>query len=346
MMTALLIAAFSLDPALPCASCHAMQGGQWQASRHADSLGSPLYRGMREWARTDAGEEVAGRCTVCHSVADPGGSGRAGAVVCEACHQAAAGGGPASLAIDRALPVAAARAVEAPHPVAADPSLPSGGRCLACHAEMKNAAGVPVCTTGPEVAGRAGGPGCVSCHMPGASHEFAGATPQLLARAAQLFVDRRGGDIVIGVTNRGAGHALPTGSALRVVRLDVEFRGASGGLLGGNQADPTATFMRVLEDAEGNAPVPPWRASAVARDSRLAPGERRAFAYPMPPGTTTVTARLIYRRAPVPILERFGIAAEGRFAPVEMARFELPVIRSVQGEAGGDAAGRVAGDRP
>jgi hypothetical protein len=69
--------------------------------------------------------------------------------------------------------------------------------------------------------------------------------------------------------------------------------------------------------------VPPWRAVAVARDSRLAPGERRAFTYPLPPGTTEVTARLVYRRAPAPILERLGIAAEGPFAPIEMARFEL-----------------------
>lgn len=324
MVATLLIVAASLAPTDPCAACHAVQLGQWQASRHADSLASPLYRGMREWARADAGDEVAGRCATCHSLADPAGGGRTGAVVCEACHQASdAGSGPASLAIDRALPVAAARNVEAPHPLVADTALSSGGRCLACHAELKNPAGVAVCTTGPEVAGRAGGPGCVTCHMPDASHEFAGATPRLLARAAQLFVDRRGGEVVVSVINRGAGHALPTGSALRAVRLDVEFRDGSGTLLGSNQADPAATFARVLRDAEGNVPVPPWRAAAIARDSRLSPGERRAFTYPLPRGAAAVTARLVYRRAPAPILERFGIAPEGPFAPIEMARFEL-----------------------
>jgi hypothetical protein len=323
MIAALLIAAASFAPTPPCGSCHTPQAAQWQTSRHADSLGSPLYRGMREWARVDAGDEVAGRCAACHSVADPGGSGRAGAVVCEACHQATAAGGPPTLAIDRSLPVAAARAVEAPHPVVGDPALPAGGRCLVCHAEMKNPAGVPVCTTGPEVAGRAGGPGCVTCHMPGGSHAFPGPVAAMLSRAAQLSVDRRGAEVVVGVTNRGAGHALPTGSALRAVRLEVEFRDASGGVLGDNRADPNATFMRVLRDADGNAPVPPWRAVAVGRDSRLTPGERRAFAYQVPAGAATVTARLVYRRAPTPILERFGIAAEGRFAPIEMARFEL-----------------------
>jgi len=324
MIATLLIAAASLAPVEPCAACHATQHEQWRTSRHADSLGSPLYRGMREWARADAGEEVASRCATCHSLADPAGDGRTGAVVCEACHQALAGaGGSASLAIDRALPVAAARAVEAPHALVADPSLPAGGRCLACHAELKNPAGVPVCTTGPEVAGRAGGPGCVTCHMPDAGHVFAGASPAMLRRAAQLAVDRRGGEVVVSVINRGAGHALPTGSALRAVRLEVEFRDASGAPLGGNQADAAASFMRVLRDAGGSSPVPPWRAAAVARDSRLAPGERREFVYAVPPGAAAVTARLVYRRAPAAILAQLGIAAEGPFAPIEMARFEL-----------------------
>jgi hypothetical protein len=277
---------------------------------------------MREWARADAGEEVAGRCITCHSAADSASGGRTGAVACEACHQAS-GTGPASLEIDRAQPVAATRVVEAPHPLVADPSLRSGGRCLVCHAELKNPAGVAVCTTGPEVTGRTGGPGCVTCHMPGASHEFAGAAPLLLARAAQLVVDRRGAEVAVSVINRGAGHALPTGSALRAVRLEVEFRDSSDARLGDNRDDPASTFARVLADAGGNAPVPPWRAAAVARDSRLAPGERRAFTYLLPPGTAAVTARLVYRRAPAAILDRLGIAAEGPFAPIEMARFEL-----------------------
>jgi len=324
MIAALVITVASLTPSQPCASCHAVQHDRWQTSRHADSLGSPLYVGMREWARADAGEEVAGRCTTCHSVANPTGGGRTDAVVCEACHQAAdAPTGPASLAIDRALAVAGVRMVDAPHTLVADASLPSGGRCLVCHAELKNPAGVAVCTTGPEVAARAGGPGCVTCHMPDTSHAFAGAAPELLARAAQLVVDRRGAEAVVSVINRGAGHALPTGSALRAVRLEVEFRDPSGARLGDNRDDLASTFARVLADAEGNAPVPPWRAVAVARDSRLVPGERRAFTYPLPPGTAAVTARLIYRRAPTPILDRLGIAAEGPFAPIEMARFEL-----------------------
>ena len=324
MIATLLLAAAALAPAEPCASCHAAQHDQWRTSRHADSLGSPLYRGMREWARADAGDEVASRCATCHSVADPAGGGRTGAVVCEACHRATVGaGGPSSLAIDRGLPVGADRAVQAPHPVVADPNLAGGGRCLACHAEMKNPAGVPVCTTGPEVAGRAGGPGCVTCHMAGASHAFPGAVVAMLSRAALLSIDRRAGEVVVSVVNRGAGHALPTGSALRAVRLEVEFRDAAGAVLGGNQADPAATFMRVLRDADGNAPVPPWRAAATARDTRLMPGERRTFAYPLPAGAAVVTARLVYRRAPAPILERLGIAAAGPFAPAEMARFEL-----------------------
>jgi hypothetical protein len=326
MIAALMVGVVSLAPTPTCAACHGEQHERWQASRHADSLGSPLYRGMRDWARADAGDEVAGRCAMCHSVADPAGGGRTGAVVCEACHQAAAtGAGPSGLTIDRALPVAAARTAEAPHPLVADPSLPASGRCLACHNELKTPAGVAVCTTGPEVSGRASGPGCVTCHMPGASHAFPGATAVLLARATSLYIDRRDDEVVVSVTNRGAGHALPTGSALRTVRLEVEFHDESGTLLGDNRDDPAATFMRVLNDADGNAPVPPWRAAAVARDSRLAPGERRAFAYPLPAGTATVSARLVYRRAPAPILERLGIAAAGAFAPIEMARFELPL---------------------
>jgi hypothetical protein len=93
----------------------------------------------------DAGEEVAGRCTTCHSVADPAEGGRTDAVVCEACHEAADAFHWPGLPGDRPEDAGvAARMVDAPHPLVVDASLPSGRRCLVCHAELRNPAGVAV----------------------------------------------------------------------------------------------------------------------------------------------------------------------------------------------------------
>jgi hypothetical protein len=80
-------------------------------------------------------------------------------------------------------------------------------------------------------------------------------------------------------------------------------------------------FARVLADAEGRSPAPPWRATTVVADTRVEPAGRSVFVYPVPAGAARVEARVELWRAPEPLLGRFGLAEDAAFAPVTMARF-------------------------
>jgi len=323
MLTPILAASLLAGAALqldavdrPCQECHLDQASAWRTSKHAASTTSPLYVAMREWARADGGEAAAAICVTCHSVATDAGT-RTDSVTCVVCHRGRADGpGPANWQVVSAGIIAAPRGGGlAPHPVRTSPLIAEARVCLVCHDELISPAGVPLCTTGPEA--RAGGYGatCRSCHV---GHSFPGATGKLLEEAATLAVAVESSRAVVTVTNSGAGHGLPTGPVLRQVRLQVEAADVTGRVLWNNRDDGDALFAKVLQDAEGNAPVPPWRAAAVQRDTRLAPAETRRFSYPLPAGTARVVAKLVYHRAPEPILERLGLAGTDRPAPMVM----------------------------
>ncbi len=319
-----LLAGGTPAPAPPCSDCHRDQAAAWQSSLHAMSLDDPLYSGMRAWASDEAGETVAAGCATCHSAPLADGSGRTAGVTCAVCHQATrTGPGPGGLAVDPSSPIQAdtEAAPDAPHPVAADRALAAGRICLACHAELHNPAGVPLCTTGPENEAWTGTGSCLSCHMPDGSHAFPGASPELLRRAATVTV-AAGPETVVKISNTGAGHAIPTGPVLRQVVLEVRFLDRTGAQVGDVS---TRVLARVLGDDDGHAPVPPWRATRVVRDTRLSPGETRAFSFPTPAGAASSVARLVYRRAPPAIAQRLGVADLPLLRPYEMARAEATI---------------------
>lgn len=326
----LLLVAVAADAPPGCRSCHEAQALQWERSLHASASVDPLVKAMREWAQADAGDAVAAKCATCHSVPLVDGSARSAMVTCEACHQGQQlGPGAQGWAVDPSRPVRSRNpATAAPHAVVADPALTNGGICLVCHAEMLNPAGLAVCTTGPEHAARHGAATCVDCHAGGGDHRFDGTSAAMLSRAASLSLEFGAGTAVVSVANRGAGHALPTGSALREVVLDLAFFAADGGVLWSNRDDARARFARAFKDAAGNSPVPPWRAVAEARDTRLASGEARLFAYPIPAGAARVEARLVFHRAPAAIAARLGLTQEPLLQPVVMAQFsrEIPAV--------------------
>lgn len=322
----LLAASVAAPPATPepdladCGSCHQQQQQQWEQSLHARSMTDPLYIAMREWARSDGGEKVASTCESCHSVGVFGTARRTESVTCAACHQAfPSAPGPAGWTVVEFAPVLAAEVSEdAPHRVVATDGMRSSGVCMACHAELHNPHGVPLCTTGPESERAEGGGDCTACHMPSESHRFPGTTPELLREAATLAVSTLGREVEVMVTNSGAAHALPTGSALRQIRLEVVFMDGAGTEV----ARHTQVFARVLEDAQGNAPAPPWRARAVHRDTRLQYEERRSFRYTVAEGSASVSARLVYHRAPEAVARRLGVADHDFMAPVEMVAID------------------------
>lgn len=188
------------------------------------------------------------------------------------------------------------------------------------------------------VAAHGGIPGAPSS-LPGTVNDTA-----LLRTAAELALDLQQGDqwrVTVNVTNRGAGHQLPTGAAdLRQLWLEVALRDAVGVTVWqsgsfdayGALTPDTIQFHKVLGDAAGR-PVELhrfWVATQVLSDTTLAPRETRAIPFtlsrPDPTrGPYTLTARLLYRD----VSQSFAEFALNRPAPdlpiYEMAAAELTV---------------------
>ena len=339
-----------------CGSCHTKIASQWRQSMHANAVPArdPLYRGMLGWAVRDSRGKLREKCTVCHAPlsrvfgnADFSSPASAEGVTCVACHGAKEVRGTHS-ARDILYHL---RTIYSDHPdtstdahaAAHRDHFLSGRLCLACHAEMKSPTGVAVCATGPEWKAFAArtGKNCVDCHMPMEngvrSHLFAGGHLQMKgARTVQLDLKyrRETCSLRVAVTNVGGGHALPTGTPLRMIAVRVQALGPRGKVLWQNwrtnpaAEDRQALFMKILADSAGHAPVPPWRAARVAYDRRMLPGKTYEIRYTVPDsldGVAEITATVLYRYAPPPILKKLGIT-EGRLTrPRILARKILAI---------------------
>jgi hypothetical protein len=189
----------------------------------------------------------------------------------------------------------------------ASPYPAEGKTCQSCHMPVVQArradSGLP-----QPVAAHGSIPGVLSS-LPGVAQD-----PTLLQQAAELRLDLERGaawQVVVRVTNRGAGHKLPTGAAdLRQVWLEVTLRDAAGRVVQqhggvdrfGMLTPETVQFRKVLGDAQGR-PIDLhrfWVATQILADTRLAPRETRriAFRFAAPPtaeGPYTIEARLLYR---------------------------------------------------
>jgi len=170
---------------------------------------------------------------------------------------------------------------EAPHPIGWSPELREASFCGTCHQLTWPGANQPLYDTFGEWERSpqgAAGITCQDCHMgPGASaaqrgtnHAFDTAT----GRAISILVDLpattlvRGGSPLIGqivLQNTGAGHAWPTGSPFRGMRIEI-FLETSDGEKRTRASAQTIDLARTLEDA------PPFQSIS---DTRLAAGEER-----------------------------------------------------------------------
>lgn len=135
--------------------------------------------------------------------------------------------------------------------------------------------------------------------MPG-SH-----TLEQLTRAigATLSAAREGDQLRVSVelSNRAAGHHVPTGSPLRQLLLEV-----TADAYGGRHFRQERAYRREVADAQGAALTQEHaaflRAAKQVSDTRLAEGERRTevFTFPMPAGAPVqVTAVLRYYFSPM-----------------------------------------------
>lgn len=119
-------------------------------------------------------------------------------------------------------------------------------------------------------------------------------TLQLLKMSAKLDVDIKEREIIIGVTNVGAGHHLPTGVAdFRELWLDITLEDADGKVVfesgklksDGNLGEDARPFMKVFADKDGKpAGLLFWKYEKLLSDTRIAAGERRVESYKIPKG--------------------------------------------------------------
>jgi len=285
-----------LHAASRCGDCHDKMFGEWQASAHARSARSFAFAAMRAAAPDAAG------CDVCHrplaryaaptSVSDDG-------VTCDVCHtlRAVAAGAPSPrFELEVTQPVKYGPFCQLDdhyfHRMGCSPLHRKSQLCSACHQlEIQppgGGAAVPVYTTWSEwqATGYArDGVECQDCHMPatraaiaeGAAvtrrvgdHRLATTGRSAYALEARGRIAPEQGDaivVMVEVSNRGAGHYLPTGSpdrrlVLRVLALDP----------GGRELERAETsFGRGLLDAAGN-PAPRGRAVRAGEDTRIPPG--------------------------------------------------------------------------
>jgi hypothetical protein len=136
-------------------------------------------------------------------------------------------------------------------------------------------------------------------------------------KGGQLTVD-------ISITNDKTGHHVPTDVPLREMILTVQAHDAQGRLLSlqggptlpgwtGNFAGQAGkAFAKILQD-EWSGEVPTaayWRPTKVVADTRLpalaTDSSRYTYALPAGAGPVKIEARLVFRRAPMQLMEQKG----------------------------------------
>ena len=150
-------------------------------------------------------------------------------------------------------------------------------------------------------------------------------------------------EVVVSLTNVGAGHAIPTSiTELRQVWIDLrvtDAKGAevfrSGAVDGNGRVDPAAVmYHSVLVDGKGAVTYLPWRAAKMAKEKLLPPKEKVEEHYEVrvpagAEGPLAVEVTLRYRAAPQEVLDRLfgkgsfdapdrrhGVGARGGALPV------------------------------
>jgi len=114
--------------------------------------------------------------------------------------------------------------------------------------------------------------------------------------------------LTVTVTNKGAGHYLPTGlTEVREMWLEVFAENEAGE----KTVIAERKFGTILQDDKGNAPVELWEATKIKSDDRIPPREsvEQSATFKMPDGvdTANVTAALYYRSVPDELAEKAGV---------------------------------------
>lgn len=326
------------SPSDTCGSCHKDIHRMWRASAHAQAMEDPVFLETFRETVAREGEPLSRTCLACHApLAEITGDLKLEekttweGVSCDVCHSMTkvdlSAGRPRisfDLGAVKRGPIRDADSIA--HEVAYSELHTSALGCAGCH-EWVNTDGTPILSTYSEwqASGAAReGKACQACHMgktranvvdprvkrtPHAEvnvHDVPGghSLDQLhKALAVAIRPKREGNDLTLDVTltNKGAGHAVPTGMPGRRVLLELTVQSSQG-----EAQRAERTYARAYVDAAGQ---PIRRDSAyfspgvtLQGDTRLKADERRAesFRFEVPAAATAfVSLKLHYEHAPM-----------------------------------------------
>lgn len=325
-----------------CGDCHRAIEEGWKQSAHSQAVESRLFQDAMKLAERDYGASARKTCLSCHSpiavqtgdlalVRKVSWEG----ITCDYCHSirdvTLTGPNPKATVDYSLVKSGPWKDVNSPaHGTAYSAVHTSSLICVVCH-EYRNSLGFPVLTTYSEWS-KSPYPGknqsCQSCHMYQVEgnvvhprvqrtaeaginlHQIPGShSMQQLEKAlhAQLSATHEGGrlQVVVEVTNRGAGHSVPTGSPMRELILELHADPYSGG-----HWSERRIFRRTVADQKGavieREPRTFLKGAQVVSDTRIAPGETRkeTFTFQVPQGTRTqVEADFFYYYSPMATTE-------------------------------------------
>ncbi len=343
----------TISPAEECSDCHQQIYTEWKSSRHAHSSEAQnvFFQKMLDWANKSSQNSLDETCRKCHepartlipdteqtrAVFEQG-------VSCDICHATQLAVvdnydwiqlGPGNLKYG---PIK--DPISNVHESEFSASITTSEFCFTCHGNEKNPHGISFCSTKSEWENSRfarQGVSCQDCHMPSKegkaaplgkvrdeihSHSFFGGySDEILTNCADIKVKyvRKDSllDVAVEIQNHAVGHALPTGSPMRMVIFNIEAQDADKNPVWKNyyinpiKEDPQAIFMKLLANENGDAPVPPWEAVTEKFDQRLLPDEKRLLTYLIPDSNVVyLETTLTYRLAPPPLLKKLGIEDE------------------------------------
>ncbi len=324
--------AVALIPAARCGECHGKQEREWRRSTHARAESSPLYRAMR------AAAPITARCDRCHAPLRAVAASETTAdeaVSCDVCHTLASvqvgqlGGAGFVLQLEdnvRYGPLCDA-APHYFHTMGCSPLHSEGELCAACHDwRSELAAGgtinfSPTYSEWHEDRTAVSGQTCQLCHMKGERAEVAVGSPErpsvrshefplrgaLLGRAlsgqATVTITASKLHVVVALTNRGVGHAVPSGLPERQLRVTVESLNDKGHVV----AHAESFHGRLLVDAN-NHEVPFYQAVRQLADTRIAPGETRSDTFELDSADTSqLQITVVWRPISATLAAQLGV---------------------------------------
>ncbi|MDW7711568.1 MAG: multiheme c-type cytochrome [Deferrisomatales bacterium] len=322
------------NPASRCGECHIDIYNHWRESMHAKAMTDPAFLAAFRAERIQSDPALRAQCLSCHAPTlhyDPRLSLSDEVVQegvgCDFCHSVQ-GLDPTNP--ERPFQVEWGKLKRGPLKDTESPVhetrhlelFTKADFCGVCH-EMSNANGLPIITTYSEwkegYFGKEGTAQCQECHMPLAAgftvseqhrktkrrinlHSFPGghSRSQLLdALSLEILEESKLYGIMrvkLGLTNRGAGHSVPTGNPLRRVIVDFSAYSALNQLIYNEQVD----ISRRYADDEGTELLTDegvlLDATQVLKDNRIAPGETRelVFEFAAPHERLLVDTKVIY----------------------------------------------------